>query len=256
MVNGFQLGLDEIGTPASLRAYLAELIGTMLFVVLGTGTAIAVFVMTNGAPGAAGLVAIAAAHGLGIAAVVYATHNISGGHVNPIVTVALMLTRHIKIGPGTIYVVVQFLGAILGTALLYAIVKDNIGNWTVGGEDMLNFGAHAINTNVVGEGGAFLAEIVTGVVLLSVIFSVAVSRRGAGVAAPLAIGLTVMLFHLIFIPMTGASAHPARTLAPALLSNAFDSYWVYALGPTVGAIIAAVLYHHVFRAGAEDEPES
>ena len=66
----------------------------------------------------------------------------------------------------------------------------------------------------------------------------------------------MILFHLIFIPMTGASAHPARTFAPALLSNAFDSYWVYALGPTVGAIIAAVLYHHLFRAGAEDEPEA
>ena len=252
-MNGFQLGLDEISSPANLRAYLAEMIGTMLFVVLGTGTAIAVSATAGGIVpdqglSTAGLVAIAVAHGLGIAVVVYATHNISGGHVNPIVTVALMLTRHIKIGPGAIYILVQFGGAILGTALLYAIVNDEIGNIT-------NFGAHAINTDVVGEGGAFLAEIITGVVLVSVIFSVAVSRRGAGVAAPLAIGLTVMLFHLIFIPMTGASAHPARTFAPALLSNAFDSYWVYVLGPTVGAIIAAVLYHHVFRAGAEDEPE-
>ena len=255
-MNGFQLGLDEVGSPANLRAYLAELIGTMLFVVLATGTAIAVFVVTSGAPGAAGLVAISVAHGLGIAVMIYATHNISGGHINPIVTVAFMLTRHIKIGPGLVYVVFQFGGAILGTALLYAIVKDNVGNWIVGGEHLLNFGAHSINTNVVGEGGAFLVEIINGAVLLAVIYAVAISKRGAGVAAPLAIGLTVILFHLIFIPMTGASAHPARTFAPALLSNAFDSYWVYALGPTLGAIIAAVLYHHLFRAGAEDEPEA
>lgn len=252
-MNGFQLGLDEIGSPANLRAYFAEMLGTMLFVVLATGTAIAVSAtaggIIDGQLSTAGLVAISVAHGLGIAVVVYATHNISGGHVNPIVTVGLMLTRHMKIGPGLIYIIVQFGGAILGTAILYAIVNDDIGNIT-------NFGAHSINTDVVGEGGAFLAEIMTGAVLMAVIFAVAVSRRGAGVAAPLAIGLTVMLFHLIFIPMTGASAHPARTFAPALLSNAFDSYWVYVLGPTVGAIIAAVIYHHVFRAGAEDEPES
>lgn len=250
-MNGFQLGLDEVGSPANLRAYLAEMIGTMLFVVLATGTAIAVSVAAGNSTdwGVAGLVAISVAHGLGIAVMIYATHNISGGHINPIVTVAFMLTRHIKIGPGLVYVVFQFGGAILGTALLYAIVRDEIGNIT-------NFGAHAINSGVVGEGGAFLVEIINGAVLLAVIYAVAISKRGAGVAAPLAIGLTVILFHLIFIPMTGASAHPARTFAPALLSNAFDSYWVYALGPTVGAIIAAVLYHHLFRAGAEDEPEA
>ena len=250
-MNGFQLGLDEVGSPANLRAYLAELIGTMLFVVLATGTAIAVSVAAGGSTnwGVSGLVAISVAHGLGIAVMIYATHNISGGHINPIVTVAFMLTRHIKIGPGLVYVVFQFIGAILGTALLYAIVRDEIGNIT-------NFGAHAINSGVVGEGGAFLVEIINGAVLLAVIYAVAISKRGAGVAAPLAIGLTVILFHLIFIPMTGASAHPARTFAPALLSNAFDSYWVYALGPTLGAIIAAVLYHHLFRAGAEDEPEA
>ena len=248
-MNGFQLGLDELTTPANLRAYAAELIGTMFFLVLATGAVIAIFAWDPN-PGAAHLVGISLAHGIAIATMVYATHHISGGHINPAVTLAMILTRNIKVGIGVVYIIAQLAGALLGTALLYAAVVNDIGNMT-------NFGAHGVNTAVVGgDGGALLVEILITAALVAVIFATAVSKKGVGIAAPLAIGLTVFLFHMFAVPMTGASANPARTFAPALLSNAFDSFWLYVLGPSIGAIIAAVVYHHVFRSGREDEEEA
>ena len=245
-MNNFQLGLDEIGSAANLRAYAAELIGTMLFVLMGTGAVIAA---TSGAfrpiDDNSTLLIIAVAHGLGIATMGYATANISGGHLNPAVTLAMIATRNIKIGPGFMYMVVQLLGAALATALLYVIVIDSVGG---------DFGAHGVNTDVVGgDGGALLIEILLTVALVSVIFATAVSKKGFGVAAPAAIGLTVLLIHLVAVPMTGASVNPARTFGPALISNAFDSFWLYVIGPAIGAVAAAALYHHLFRAGREDE---
>jgi len=246
-VNNFQLGLDEIGSAANLRAYTAELIGTMLFVLMGTGAVVAATSGAFGPVDGSTLLIIAIAHGLGIATMVYATANISGGHLNPAVTLAMMATRNIKIAPGFMYMAVQLLGAALATAVLYVIVIDSVG-------EMSHFGAHRIDTDVVsGDGGALLIEILLTAALVSVIFATAVSKKGFGVAAPAAIGLTVLLIHLVAVPMTGASVNPARTFGPALISNAFDSFWLYVLGPAIGAVAAAALYHHLFRAGREDE---
>ena len=243
------IGLDEVTTPANIRAYVAELIGTMLFVLIGTGAVIAVVGVDGGLTGPA-LVAIALAHGIAIATMVYATANYSGGHLNPAVTLAMIVTRNIKAAPGIVYMVMQFAGAALATTLLYVILVNDVGNVT-------NFGAHGINADIVaGDGGALLLEILLTAALGSVIFATAVSRKGFGVAAPLAIGLTVMIIHLIAVPMTGASVNPARTFGPALISNAFDSFWVYVIGPAIGAIVAAALYHHFFRAGSEQDEAS
>ncbi len=242
-----RMGLTEIASGANVRAYVAELIGTMLFVLIGTGAVVSVFFMSGNDPGAAGLVGIALAHGIAIAAMVYATANYSGGHLNPAVTLAMIVTRNIKPGPGVVYMVMQLAGAALATAVLYVIVVNDVGNAS-------NFGAHGINQELVGgDGGALLLEILLTAALVSVIFATAVSKKGFGVAAPLAIGLTVMIIHLIAVPMTGASVNPARTFGPALVSNAFDSFWIYVIGPAIGAVAAGALYHHLFRAGEEDD---
>ena len=234
------IGTDEIVAAANIRAYVAELIGTMLFVLIGTGAVIVT--------GGGNLVAIALAHGIGIAVMVYATANYSGGHLNPAVTLAMIVTRNIKVGPGVVYIFMQMLGAALATTLLYVILFDQIGNLT-------DFGAHRVNTEVIGEGGALLLEILLTAALVSVIFATVVSKKGFGVAAPLAIGLTVMIIHLIAVPLTGASVNPARTFGPALISNAFDSFWLYVIGPGIGAVAAGALYHHFFRAGSEDDDD-
>ena len=229
-VNKGMLGLDEIATPSNLRAYFAELVGTMVFVFAGT----AAWIVAGGQSGDQVVIAFAA--GIAIAAMVYATAHISGGHLNPAVTLAMILTEKMKALPGLIYIGAQMTGAALATALLYVILQDAVGNAT-------DFGAHSINTGAVdGEGGAFLLEAILTAVLLIVIFAVTVSRKGFGIMGPLVIGLTVTLIHFVAVPLTGASVNPARTFGPALISNAFDSYWVYLLAPAFGGFIGAAAY--------------
>jgi MIP family channel proteins len=225
------VGIGEIASEKNLRAYAAELLGTMLFVATGTAA-----VIVSGGD----LVAIALAHGLAYAAMVYVTANISGGHINPAVTLGMIVTRRIKIAPGIVYMVAQMTGAVLATAVLYVALRDSVGNAT-------NFGAHGINTNAVdGDGGALLIEIILTAVLVMVIFAATVSKRGIGHMAPLMIGLTVVLIYLVAVPLTGASVNPARTFGPALVSDAFDSFWIYVIGPAIGGAGGALLYYHGF----------
>ena len=241
-MNSADLGTEEVATRANIRAYIAELIGTMLFVLMGTGAVVSsVFFSTSDQ-----LIVISLAHGLGIALMVYATANISGGHLNPAVTLGMIVTKNIKLLPGLIYIGAQMLGAVLATSLLYLVVRDAVG-------ENVNFGAHGISPAVDGDGGAFLIEAILTAVLVIVIFATTVSKKGAGHMAPLAIGLTVALIHLVAVPLTGASVNPARTFGPALISNAFDSFWVYLLAPATGGVIGAVLYWFVLRETEADE---
>ena len=234
--NGSDVGMGEVVTRANIRAYLAELIGTMIFVLVGTGAVVSSVFFGTGDQ----LIVIALAHGLGIGLMVYATANISGGHLNPAVTLGMIVTKQIKIAPGMIYMAAQMLGAVAASGILYLVVRDAVG-------EAVNFGAHGIAGSVDGDGGAFLIEAVLTAVLLIVIFATAVSKKGAGHMAPIAIGLTIVLIHLVAVPLTGASVNPARTFGPALVSNAFDSFWVYILAPATGGVIGAVLYWFVLR---------
>ena len=234
--------MGEVVTRANIRAYLAELIGTMIFVLVGTGAVVSSVFFGTGDQ----LIVIALAHGLGIGLMVYATANISGGHLNPAVTLGMIVTKQIKIAPGMIYMTAQMLGAVAASGILYLVVRDAVG-------EAVNFGAHGIAGSVDGDGGAFLIEAILTAVLLIVIFATAVSKKGAGHMAPIAIGLTVALIHLVAVPLTGASVNPARTFGPALVSNAFDSFWVYLLAPATGGIIGSVLYWFVLRETEGDD---
>ncbi|MEE9276934.1 MAG: aquaporin [Dehalococcoidia bacterium] len=229
-----RVGMGDLFTEGNLRAYLAELIGTMLFVAIGTATWIVV-----GGPGAGAdaIVAIAIAHGFAYAGMVYMTANISGGHINPAVTLGMMVTRNIKIAPGLVYMVAQVVGGVVATAVLYLALNNTVGN-------SVDFGANGIAAGAVdGDGGALLLEIVFTLTLVMVFFAVAVSKRGFGHLGPLAIGVTVVAIYFVALPLTGASANPARTFGPALVSNAFDSFWVYVLGPAIGGMLGALIYY-------------
>lgn len=243
-----QMGMDELMKPAMVRAYVAEFLGTMFFVLIGTGAVIGVTAGTGSVDSGA-IVAIAIAHGLGIALMVYVTAKISGGHINPAVTLAMIVTQRIKPGPGFVYIVAQVLGGVVATALLYVALVNGAGELT-------NFGAHGINQTIVdGDGGALLIEILLTAVLVIVIFAVAVAKDNWGNVAPLIIGLAVMAIHFVAITMTGASVNPARTFGPALVSNSFDSFWVYVIGPGIGAVLAGLLYQFVFLQPIGDTAE-
>ena len=218
------------------RSTLAEFIATLLFVFLGAGSVIVSGGLPNGDLDPARLVAIALAHGVAIAFLVYATANISGGHLNPAVTFAALLTKKISAARGLMFVVAQLGGAVVGALLLLA---------TIPGAADTNLGAHALGPDVsVGMG--LLMEIVITFALVFVIFATAVDPRGMGNLAPLAIGLTVLVDHLLAVPITGASMNPARSFGPALVSGEWAGHWLYWAGPLLGGALAGLVYQIAF----------
>jgi aquaporin TIP len=212
------------------RAIIAEFLGTMFFVFLGTGAVAAAV----GSGSSAALVAIAIAHGLGILTAVAWTANISGGHINPAVTVAMLVARKIKAQLGVAYIVAQLAGAALGSLLL-KLCLPKVLEGDAGG----NLGRHGIAEGMAtGEG--LLLEIIMTAFLVLVVFNVAVSKKGWGINAPIAIGLSIMLIHFVGIPFTGASVNPARSFGPALVTNEWKDFWVYIAGPVIGAVVVAL----------------
>ncbi len=226
----------EFTSLEAWRSTLAEFIATLLFVFLGAGSVIVSGGLPNGDLDPARLVAIALAHGLAIAFLVYATANISGGHLNPAVTFAALLTKKISAARGLMFVVAQLGGAVVGALLLLA---------TIPGAADTNLGAHALGPDVsVGMG--LLMEIVITFALVFVIFATAVDPRGMGNLAPLAIGLTVLADHLLAVPITGASMNPARSFGPALVSGEWAGHWLYWAGPLLGGALAGLVYQIAF----------
>ena len=218
------------------RTTFAELIATLLFVFLGAGAVVASGTLTNGELTATRLVAIALAHGLAIALLAYATANISGGHINPAVTFAALLTKKISVARGLMFMVAQLVGAVVGASLLLATIPDAADT---------NLGAHALGPGVsVGMG--LLMEIIVTFALVFVIFATAVDRGGMGNLAPLAIGLTVLVDHLLAVPITGASMNPARSFGPALVAGQWANHWIYWVAPLLGAAIAGLVYQFAF----------
>ena len=179
--------------------------------------------------GALGTVGVALVFGLIIMVMVYATGHLSGAHINPAVTVAFTLTRHFPARDAAAYVAAQLTGALLAALLLLAI-------WP---EQPAELGATIPS---VGSGSAFVYEIVLSALLMFVIIAVATDTRAVGAAAAIAIGGTVGLDALFGGPVTGASMNPARSFGPALASGEWSDFWLYALGPVIGAAVGALAY--------------
>lgn len=228
-----------------IRAALAELLGMMFFVFVGTGSVVAakIFEME---PGAA-LITISLAHGIGIVVAIAWTAGISGGHMNPVVSLAFVITGHVKPLIGALYIVAQCVGAILGSLLLLWATP-------LGAEG--NLGAHGLGAGAnAGEG--FLLEALLTAFLLLVIYNVVRNRRGGmHMHAPLAIGLAVLIIHLAGVPFTGASVNPARSLGPAVVAGVWDDFWIYIVAPTVGAVAVAVIWWVWRRLGDDLEEEA
>lgn len=232
------------------RAVAAEFIGTGLFVFLGVGAVVAVSNTLGNSSGAAFVTAIAIAHGLGILIAVSATANISGGHVNPAVTFATVLTGKTKVSTGLLYIAAQLAGAALAVLLIKTIVA---------GPAEAGLGIHGLNvyssssgSGILddqagnGAGAGLLLEIAMTFALVFVVFATAIDKKGLKHLAPVAIGLVIMADHFVGVPMTGASMNPARSFGPAVVANVWTDHWVYWLGPLIGAAIAGLVYEYVF----------
>ncbi|MEX0763407.1 MAG: aquaporin [Dehalococcoidia bacterium] len=227
--------MNNLTSADNWRATLAEFIATYFFVFVGVGSVGAMIALTGNIPGTAGVILIGLGHGLAIAVGVAAIGRISGGHINPAITVAALITGNIGVVRAALYIVGQLAGAVLAVFSLKVLAYD-----------FNNLGVHSISSTVGTAGAGFAIEAILTFFLVFTVFAVALDRRGNAVLAPLAIGTVMALDHFVAIPLTGASMNPARSFGPALVSGAWDNHWVYWAGPIVGGVIAAIGYVLIF----------
>lgn len=208
-----------------MRRCLAEAIATFALVFAGCGAVVA-----NQVYGAAlGTVGIGLVFGLVITAMIYAIGHLSGAHINPAVTVAFSATRHFPAREAVSYIAAQLAGAVLGGYVLLALWPEKpaaLGS-TVPSVEPLQ---------------ALTYETLMTALLMFVIVSVATDARAVGAAAAIAIGAVVALDAIFGGPVTGASMNPARSLGPALATGTWQSFWIYLIGPVLGALLGASAY--------------
>ena len=225
---------------------LAEFFGTFWLVFGGCGSAVlaAKFIVTEGVTPinlGIGLVGVALAFGLTVLTMAYAIGHISGCHLNPAVSVRLCVGGRFSAVELLPYIIVQVLGAIAGSAVLYVIASGQAGFSTAGGFAANGFGEHS--PGHYSALAAFVAEAVLTFFFLLIILG-ATDKRAPQGFAPIAIGFGLTLIHLIGIPVTNLSVNPARSTGPALFAGAWavQQLWLFWVAPIVGAILAGLVY--------------
>jgi len=244
-----------------VRKYVAELIGTFALVFIGCGSAVIAgtktFEITGGGGnvvvntltmgGQIGLLGISLAFGLTVLVMVYAIGHISGCHINPAITLSMLVAGKIKSKDAVFYIIMQCVGAVVAAGALYAIASGQDG--------------YSLSVNGLGQNGyenlspggyslvsCFVAEVVLTALFLFVIFGVTSKGAPKGFAG-IPIGFSLVIIHLIGIPITGTSVNPARSLGPALMvgGETLGQLWLFLIAPLVGGILAAVLWKYVFE---------
>ncbi len=228
------------------RAYLAEAIATYALVFFGPLSVI-VAVSFGESLTTQSVLFIALAHGGIIALMIYAFGHVSGAHINPAVTIPMMITKKIGITDGIGYIASQLIGAVAAAATLKVILPE-LGAKAIfgvqrGPSDLLNKSAES----------GFAVEAILTFFLVLVIFMTAVHKKASPGWAGFTIGGMVFLIHLVAIPLTGASVNPARTFGPALISGFWEFHWIYWAAPILGGIIAGLIMNYVYVKKAEKE---
>jgi aquaporin Z len=233
-----------------MKKYLAEFIGTFILVFLGTGAAVVLGGYTGGGTetGFLGVVAIALAFGLSIVAGAYAIGHISGCHVNPAVSLAVLMSGKMSVKEFVGYIIAQVLGALAGSSVLAFV---NTSSTTLEGYGANGFGdLSAVGLNMT---GAIVVEVVLTFIFVLTILGVTSSKKTSHMAG-IVIGLTLTLVHIIGIPLTGTSVNPARSLAPAIFAGgeALAQVWVFIVAPLIGAALAAIVFKSFFAVKEEN----
>ena len=212
----------------AIKKYVAEFIGTFVLVLFACGTA--AVVKCNGADPNTAYLMTALSFGLVIVAMAYSIGNISGCHINPAVSIAMLVNGKITLKDFIGYIVAQFAGAIAGAAVLMAIVGVETGLGTNG----------LYNGNI---GLSFVIEVILTFVFVIAILGVTSKQENSAVAG-IVIGLSLVLVHILGIAFTGTSVNPARSFGPALFvgGDALKNVWVFILAPLVGGVLAALTY--------------
>ena len=213
-----------------MKKYFAELIGTMVLVLVGCGAA--VFAGVSQGFDSIGTLGVAFAFGLSVVAMAYTIGKISGCHINPAITLAMLIDKRISTKDAAMYMVFQTIGAIFGSAILFLLTKDITSSTTL-------TGANGYSDMVP----ALIAEIVFTFIFVLVVLG-ATSKGTNGAVAGLAIGLTLVIVHIVCIPITGTSVNPARSVGPALFEGAaaLKQLWLFIVAPFIGAALSAVVW--------------
>lgn len=225
-----------IWTKDFWRAVSGEYLATLIFVLLGVGSTINWNAGKENPP-PADLVLISLCFGLSIATMVQCFGHISGGHINPAVTAAMVVTRKLSLAKALFYVVAQCLGAITGAGILFMVTPASVRG---------SFGVNNVNADISLGHGLLVEIIITFELVFTVFATCDPKRTDLSGSAALAIGLAVAIGHLFAIPYTGASMNPARSLGPAVVTLRFENHWVYWLGPLLGGMLAAGFYEYLY----------
>jgi len=225
------------------KKYVAEFIGTFILVVFGCGVAVA-----TGCEGNDGLIATALAFGLVIVAMAYSVGNVSGCHINPAVSIAMLVSKKLTVKDFVCYVIAQCLGALAGAAIVGVFFGsfENLGG---------NVAQTAL-TEAYGDSNALLAALLVEIILtFCFVFAICgvTSKVENSAVAGIVIGLSLTLVHLLGIRLTGTSVNPARSLGPAILqaaagsSDALKQIWIFIVGPLLGGVFAALIYNFISK---------
>ena len=229
------------------RAWLAEAIATFALVFFGPLAIILSVVAFGDGLSIESIIMIALAHGTAIGLMVYAFGHVSGAHINPAVTIPMMITKKIGVSDGIGYIIFQLIGAIVAALSLKTILpeigaKVNFG--TQGGPSEL------LNNSIM---SGFMVEAILTFFLVVVIFMTAVHKKAPKSVYGVTIGGMVFLLHIVGVPLTGASMNPARTFGPAVVTGFWEFHWLYWAAPIIGGIIAGVIMNYVYVNKAEKE---
>ena len=223
-----------------MKKYICELIGTMVLVLFGCGSAaVAGSVLGN--------LGIAMAFGLSIVAMAYIIGDISGCHINPAVSLGMWINKRMDTKDFVGYIISQCIGALIGIGLLAFIINScsDLGGYMLTGLGQNGFGA--ASSVGISMTGALVVEIILTFVFVFTVLGVTRTQK-TGPLAGIVIGLTLAFVHIMGIPLTGTSVNPARSLAPALVigGQALNQVWVFIVGPAIGAIIAGLIYKFLY----------
>jgi aquaporin Z len=217
-----------------MKKYLAEMIGTMVLVLMGCGGA----VMLGGCGSVPQIIGVALCFGLAVMAMCYAIGGVSGCHINPAITLGVWLSGRMSGKDAGYYMLFQVIGAFIGSFILFLLTSTmpDIASATA-------TGANAVGDNAT-VAGTFIAELVFTCIFVLVVLGSTHGKLGGGNCAGIAIGLTLTLIHIVCIPIDGTSVNPARSIAPAVFQGGqtISDLWIFIIAPLLGGALAAGLW--------------
>lgn len=230
----------KMSSSVDARKYLAELIGTFVLVFMGCGSVVLANLLMG--PHGIGLVGISFAFGFSLLAMAYAIGSISGCHINPAVSISMLAAGKMKAKDTVAYIIAQCIGATIGAAVLYMIAIGN-PNYSLAAYGLGQNGYDNASPGGFSLISAFTAEVVLTFIFLLVIHGSTGEKAPKGFAG-ISVGLSLVLIHLVGIPITGTSVNPARSLGPALIvgGTALSQLWLFWVAPIIGALSAATVY--------------